>query len=295
MGKKICITGVSGLLGQNLVKVFSQNGYYTIGMDLNHPGEACVGLSEFREIDITNKEALVELFAGTMPDFVINTAAITNVDLCEKEQGLAERVNFRAVELLASVVPRCCKIIQLSTDYVFDGKNGPYGDNDKENPISWYGKTKRMAEVALLTANKNHLVVRTMVLVGKAKGLKPDFIHFVCESLSAGKRIRVVTDQVGNITLASNLAQNIKVAIEEGCSGVISLAGGERISRFDFAQRLAARYGLDNCLIDPITTAELKQPAMRPLSSGFTHEKAMNIKGIKLLSIEEMLEKYDNE
>jgi dTDP-4-dehydrorhamnose reductase len=295
MAKKICITGVYGLLGQNLVKAFSGRGYNVTGIDLLKEPASQNGLNEYFSADITNKESIISLIKRINPDVLINTAAVTNVDLCETERDLAKTVNADSVKYMLEGIGADCKFVQISTDYVFDGIDGPYDEDAQVNPISWYGATKRMAEEAVLTYCTNGLIVRTMVLVGQIKGLKTDFIHFVKTSLQSGKAIKIVTDQVGNVTLASNLAKNIVTLIETGTNGIVSIAGSERISRFDFALKVAERYHLDGKLISSILTEDLKQPAKRPLSSGFTHKRAILIDGVRLLSIDQMMAEYDNE
>lgn len=290
----LLITGVYGLLGQNLVRAFSST-HDVVGVDLPDPSPFAVpGLSRYAKLDITDKTAVARLLADWRPSLLINCAAVTNVDLCEKERDKADAVNHQALRHLLDAAPKA-RVVQMSTDYVFDGKAGPYADDAIPNPISWYGATKLRAEAALLSASPAHLAVRTMVLVGRARGLKPDFIHFVRSSLSEKKPIRIVTDQVGNITLASNLAANIRACLEAGMAGIVHLAGSDRLSRFDMALRIAERYGLDPSLITPIKTADLGQAAPRPLSSGFTHARARGVAGIRLLSLDELLEAYDHE
>jgi len=293
--KSLLITGVYGLLGQSLVKALS-NDYTIHGVDLMASAPfPQTGLVSYSQLDITNKERVTSFIHAHAPTTIINTAAITNVDLCEKERDTADRVNHQAVQFLLEASGPKTKMVQLSSDYVFDGNAGPYSDDATPNPISWYGETKLRSEKATLTASPNNLVIRTMVIVGKAKGLKPDFIHFVRSSLTDKKAIRIVTDQVGNITLASNLAQNIATALSRNESGILSLAGCERLSRFDIAHKIAERYHLDSSLISPIRTADLGQAALRPLSSGFTLGRARSMSGMKLLPFSELMEAYDHE
>ncbi|MBL8026127.1 MAG: SDR family oxidoreductase [Fibrobacteres bacterium] len=295
MCKKVCITGVYGLLGQNLVKVFSSAGYDISGIDLLSEPQPQEGLKEYFIADITDEKTIAPLLKSINPDVFINTAALTNVDLCETERAKAEALNGLAVGYMAAALPSSCRFVQISTDYVFDGVAGPYNDDSPVNPISWYGATKLMGEEAVRNCRKDGLIIRTMVLIGRIKGLKPDFIHFIKSSLESGKAIKIVTDQVGNVTLASNLAANIKCAVELGITGTMAVAGSERISRYDFALKVAERYNLDKYLISPILTADLKQPAKRPLSSGFTFNRAKEFREIKLLTVDQMMTEYDNE
>ena len=103
-----------------------------------------------------------------------------------------------------------------------------------------------------------------------------------------------MTDQIGNITLAGNLAENLVACLKAGVTGTLALAGRDLLSRFDIARRVAAFYGLDASRITPILTADLKQPAPRPLNSGFTLERAAAMPGVRLLTFEEQLKEYDH-
>lgn len=292
--KKILITGVCGLLGQNLVKVLHP-AYDLIGVDLLPEAPFKSGLSAYSVTDISKADAVKTCLQQFNPDIVINTAAITNVDGCEKEQDKADLINHQAVRFFLDTLAPKTKLVQISSDYVFDGKAGPYSDEAKPNPISFYGLTKLRAEEAVLGGASRHLVVRTMVIFGNGINLRPDFITWVKNSLGAGKEITVVTDQTGNITLASNLAFNIAALIKADASGIFSLSGSDILSRYDIAVETAKAYGLNPAGIKPILTATLNQTALRPLQSGFLLNRAKTIPGVQLLSFKELLKVYDDE
>jgi dTDP-4-dehydrorhamnose reductase len=292
--KRLLITGIYGLLGQNLTRALHSE-YEIIGVDIVPQAIDLNGVKDYIVLDITLKDRLIDFFKTYKPDIIINTAALTNVDLCEKERKQAENVNYRAVELLLETCGPVEKFVQISTDYVFDGKHGPYNDDARPKPVSVYGQSKLSAEQAVLNQSKNNLVVRTMIIFGNGKNVRPDYVRFVKESLSNGKEINIVTDQLGNITLASNLAANIGVLIRKGVSGIVSLSGSDVLSRYDIAQAIARYYRLDASLITPIKTSDLKQAAQRPLNSGFTLNRARNIAGTELLPFKALLEKYDHE
>ena len=292
--QKVLITGVNGLLGQNLVKAL-KGACEVSGLDLMEKPVIPDGLTAYSRVDITKQEELRAFFSKHQPDTVINTAAVTNVDLCEKEQEKADLVNHRAVRLLLTTAGKKVRFVQLSTDYVFDGESGPYGDDDKPNPVSVYGLTKFKAEKAVMSFSKDNLVIRTMVLFGKAVNVRPDFITFLKSSLSSGKAVNVVTDQIGNITLANNLARNMGALIKEGITGVLAVSGLDILSRHEIAFKVAEHYGLDASLIRPAKTADLKQAARRPLNSGFRLERARKVPGAELIDFKEQLRRYDVE
>lgn len=291
--KSVLITGVNGLLGQNLLAAL-KGGYEVSGLDVMEKPVISEGMTAYFRADITDPVGLKALFTRFQFDIIINTAAITNVDLCEKERDVADKINHQALSFLMDAAPKA-KMVQISSDYVFDGEKGPYSDSDAPNPVSFYGETKFRSEKAALARSPANLVVRTMVLFGHAKNVRPDFITFVRDSLSAGKQINIVTDQVGNITLASNLAHNIRACIEAGLSGVLALSGLDILSRHEIALCVARHYGLDGSLVRPILTSDLKQAAKRPLNSGFRLDRARTAAGVELLDFNEQLRRYDRE
>jgi dTDP-4-dehydrorhamnose reductase len=292
--KRVLITGANGLLGQNLIKALGAE-YEISGLDLQDRPFSEKGLSDYHRIDITRPGELKALFSRIHPDIIINTAAMTHVDRCETEREKAELVNHRAVRFLLEAAGKKTRFVQISTDYVFNGKSGPYTDEDPPDPIGFYGETKLLAETAVLSHSPGNLVVRTMVIFGRAVNARPDFITFLRDKLSKGKAVNIVTDQIGNITLASNLAENVGVLLRAGTSGVVSLAGLDIIGRHEIAFKVARHYGYDPSLVRPVKTADLKQAAGRPLNSGFRLDRARRIKGVELIDFQEQLRRYDRE
>jgi len=292
--KKVLITGVCGLLGQNLVRMLAPD-YDLTGVDiLPRPGFFS-GLSDYKLVDITHPDEVGEAVERAKPDLVINTAAITNVDACETEKEKTDALNHRAVRTLLKTCGKSAKFVQISSDYVFDGKSGPYADDAEPNPVSFYGITKLRAEEAVQEHSADHLIVRTMVLFGTAVSVRPDFIAWVRNSLSANREISAVTDQVGNITLASNLAANIGVLLNRNISGIVSLSGSDLLSRHAIAIEVAKRYGFNAALVRSAKTEDLKQAAPRPLNSGFLLNRARTVPGVNLLTFQEQMKVYDDE
>jgi dTDP-4-dehydrorhamnose reductase len=165
-------------------------------------------------------------------------------------------------------------VIQVSTDYIFDGKAGPYAEEDRPNPISYYGRTKLAAENLLRTSNVPHTIVRTMVLYGHARKVKPNFALWLIRELQEGRPVNVVSDQVGSPTLADDLGYGIVKILELKKSGVYNISGPDIVSRYDFAREIAKAFKFNAKLITPVKTASLNQPAPRPLKSGFIILKA---------------------
>ncbi len=286
---RILIAGCNGLLGQNLLRT-APSGHALIGLARHSEAALPERLGAYHARDIADPATWDFVRETLKPDFIFNAAAYTDVDGCERDPAQCERINRDAVRAMAATgIP----LVQVSTDYVFDGTAGPYTEEDTVNPLSVYGRVKLESEVAALAGSASNLVVRTMWVWGKGKGAKKSFTDFVRESLQAEKPARIVSDQIGNPTLAEDLALAIWVLVGSKCSGVYHVTGSERVSRLDWARSVAKFYGLDSAahaaLITPVTTAELKLPAARPLLSGLRCEKLERDTGLVLGGLDAQL------
>lgn len=243
---------------------------------------------QYLKTDITKKSDIKTLMRAFYPDVVINAAAFTNVDKCESEKEIAWKINAEAVENLAKMCfAYNAHLIHISTDYVFDGKKGPYFETDKVNPISYYGRTKLAGENAVVASNAKYTIIRTNVLYGPAKYGRMDFVKWVVNSLHENKQINIVTDQINNPTFIDDLVGAINSASAHAREGLYHIGGDEIFSRFEFTKRIAAYFDLDESLINPIITSELKQPAPRPLKSGLINLKAETELGYKPMKVNE--------
>jgi dTDP-4-dehydrorhamnose reductase len=202
---------------------------------------------------------------------IINTAALTNVDACEEDRLGTWRLNVDGLKNLIIPARRIegCRIIQISSDYVFDGRSGPYDEQSRPNPVSYYGKSKLAAENALLSSPVEAIVARTQVLYGTGYDVRQNFVSWVLSQLEKGAPFRVVDDQKGNPTLADDLAFGILKLIERNCSGVYHVSGPESLDRFSFARKIADIFGFEAELISPASSVEIGQAAGRPPDSTF--------------------------
>ncbi len=287
--KRILITGSNGMLGQRMVEFYLSRQNYEI-LALSVENKSVIEGVEYLSCDLTDKDKIKKAVYDFCPDSIINTAAYTNVDLSETERELAWKTNVKGVEYLAEAARVIdAHLLHISTDYIFDGKNGPYSETAKPNPISYYGRTKLASENALKISGINYTVLRTNVLYGIAKNSRQDFVKWAVNMLRDGKQIRIVTDQINNPTFIDDLVQAINKVIEFKKFGVFNIGGAEFLSRFEFTLRIAHFFELDKSLIIPIKTSELNQPARRPLKSGLLTIKAQSELGFKPLTIEESL------
>lgn len=284
--KRILIVGSNGLLGQKVSKLFSLSRAYKL-LNASVENESYLEGTDYIQLDITKRKNVMEVIDNFEPDVIINTAAITNVDFCELNKETAWNVNVKGVENLVYAAKFVdAKIIHFSSDYVFDGKKGLYTETDIPNPISYYGRTKLASENVLKLSNLNYTIIRTMILYGVGKNVKSNFAIWVYENLKQNKEIRVVDDQYGNPTLVDDLAYAVLKIVEYDRNGLYHIAGSEIVSRYGFAVAIAKQFGFDKKLIIPIKTALLKQPAPRPLRSGFVILKAATDLNIKMSDVE---------
>lgn len=285
--KRVLITGCNGLLGQKLVEILSNSPNYM--MLLTSKQEASVFRDErlqYRQLDIARRQDVAQIVEQFEPEIIINAAAMTNVDRCETEREAAWRANVTGVEnLIRSAKLVGSRIVHFSTDYVFDGKSGPYGEADRPNPLSYYGRTKLASENLLQTSGLPATILRTMVLYGIGFGIKLNFALWLLKSLSEEKTIRVVDDQVGNPTMADDVAYAVLKVIELERTGLYHIAGQDLVNRYEFAQTLARVFDLNKKLITAVKTSSMKQAAPRPLRSGFITLKAQTDLGLKLSGV----------
>ncbi len=271
------IIGSNGMLGQKLCEFYASKSAKVELLAASAEDSSFIPNIEYVKIDITKRESVKDVVFDFVPDLVINAAAFTNVDQCETQRELSWKINVKGVEYLAECARILeCRLIHISSDYVFDGKNGPYQEIDRPNPISYYGREKLAAENALRISGAMYSIVRTNVLYGPTKYGRADFVKWVYDSLKNGKPIRIVNDQFNNPTLIEDLVDGINRIYAYRKEGIYHIGGAEFLQRYDFTLRIADFFQLDKSLITPITTAELQQPASRPLKSGLITLKAQS-------------------
>lgn len=241
-------------------------------------------------LDITQKERAVEAIVKLRPSVIVHAAAETNVDLCETDREHAREINVKGTANLTEGCVRArARMIFISTDYVFDGVKGYYEEIDQPNPISYYGLTKLEAEWELTSKLPNSLIMRTSVLYGWHP-TKLNFATWVIKGLSEHRTLRVVRDHINSPTFADTLARAIRTAIELKSEGLLHVAGRDRISRFDFACRIARSFDLDESLLVPVEMSDLGWAAKRPRDSSLNVAKAEKELGIELFGIDRGLE-----
>lgn len=289
---KILLTGANGLLGQ---KVIDRAEGYDISLIATgkgpYRGKKNPNLN-YRELDITNKDELLNVLKQEEPDVVIHAAAMTNVDACETAREDAWNINVTATKNLAIFCNELnIHLVHISTDFIFDGTAGPYDETAIPAPLSYYGETKLEAERAVQENCKSWAILRTVLVYGVTPGMsRSNIVLWARNALMEGKKINVVTDQFRSPTLAEDLADASLIAATKEAQGIFHISGPEMMSIYELVNRVAKFYNLDNNLISPSTSENLNQPAKRPPVTGFIIEKAKKELGYKPHSFEEGLQ-----
>ena len=294
----ILITGSNGLLGQKLLDKLR-----------NHPEVRLIATARgtnryphpdgywYDTMDITDESAIEKVFAKHKPQHIIHTAAMTNVDACETDKEGALKQNVEAVEKL---VRQCNAIdahfIHLSTDFIFDGENGPYDEEAEPNPLSFYAETKLLAEELVRNNSKSWAILRTVLVYGVVHDMsRSNIVLWAKKSLEEGKKINVVDDQFRTPTLAEDLAEGCILAAFKNAQGIYNISGNDFMSIFQLVETVANFWGLDKTLISRSKSSTLNQPAKRPPITGFILTKAMEDLGYKPHSFIEGLKIVDEQ
>ncbi len=288
--KKVLITGSNGLLGQKLVALMAgQPGYEIIATSRGNNRLPFSAGYRYCSMDITSAEETEAVISTEKPDVIIHTAAMTHVDQCEADKEGCWSQNVYAVGLLAEICARLdIFLLHLSTDFIFDGANGPYKETDEANPVSFYGWSKLAAERLVLHSKARHAIARTVLVYGIAHDMsRSNIILWVRDALKKGQAIKVVTDQWRTPTLAEDLAKGCMLIAENEAEGIFHLSGKDFLTPYEMALEAAAYFGLDDSLITPVDASTFTQPGKRPPKTGFIIDKAVDTLGYTPVSFKE--------
>lgn len=277
---KILITGANGLLGSKLVPLLIEQGEDVIATSRGESRLALEGLT-YASMDITNEEDIRNVFDRYKPEAVIHTAAMTNVDQCEGDREGCWQQNVEAVKNLV----RVCEehgafLLHLSTDFIFDGTKSYLSEEELPGPVNYYGESKLASEQVVTGCTIPWAIARTVLVYGITRDMsRSNIILWVKESLSAGKTIKVVDDQYRTPTLAEDLAMGCFLIVKNKATGVFNISGKDMLTPYQMALKTADYFELDKGLIEKTDSTIFKQPAKRPLKTGFNIDKAKNILG----------------
>jgi dTDP-4-dehydrorhamnose reductase len=288
---KILITGANGLLGQKLCLLLSHDRQVQLVATARKEIAYDLPQGEFNVLDITNALQTHEVIVQAKPDVVIHTAAMTNVDQCETDREGCWNANVTSVE---HVVAACEKInsflVHVSTDFIFDGTYGPLDEQAVPKPVNFYGESKLAGERVVMNSKLDWAIARTVLVFGITNDMsRSNIVLWVKKSLEDGKTIHVVNDQWRTPTLAEDLAMGCSLIARQKKKGIFNISGEGMMTPYDIALETAKYFKLDQALIRKADSSTFKQPAARPLKTGFIIDKAKRELGYKPHTFQEGL------
>jgi dTDP-4-dehydrorhamnose reductase len=291
---KILVTGANGLLGSYLVTELVNHGHDVLatgkGMcritTLSGPGKMT-----YHSLDITNAIQVEEIIDLSRPEVIIHAAALTQPDYCEMHKAACWEVNVTATRFIIEAARKTgAFLLYVSTDFVFDGKKGPYKETAQPAPVNYYGSSKMVAEKAVMESGLTWSVARTVLVYGNSNSVsRTNIILWAAEKLKLGEKIRVVSDQFRTPTFTGDLAKGIRLITEKKATGIYHLSGKDILTPYEMAIETAEYLGLNKNLIEKVDAAVFSQPATRPLKTGFIIEKARIDLGYEPISFSEGL------
>ncbi|RBL92104.1 SDR family oxidoreductase [Chitinophaga flava] len=281
---KVLITGCNGLLGQHLIPLFVQNKTYDViatGRGANRSPQRDHYIYE--AVNLRDAGSVQQLVQKHQPDLIIHSGAMSQVDECEKNKDACWDTNVGATRYLVNAAEKInAAFIFLSTDFVFDGLNGPYDEEAPVNPINYYGTSKVAAERLVHNSKLQWAIIRTVLVYGVVNDPhRSNMITWVKNNLQQGKKIKVVDDQWRTPTLCQDLAEGCLLIAEKKATGIFNISGKEVLTPYDMAIKTAEYFQLDKSLVEKISSRSLAQPAARPAKTGLIIDRAEKELGYK--------------
>ncbi len=295
-GIRLLVTGSNGLLGQHLIKLLIEKTSYQViatGRGENRLPFPSSERYHYFSLDITDGLAVNDFILFHQPDVIIHAAAMTQPDICELHAVECWNVNVTATRFLVNAAESIhARFIYISTDFVFDGLNGPYKETDETGPVNYYGSSKLAAEKSVIESKLSWAIVRTVLVYGNILvGNRSNIISWVKENAENHQPIKVVNDQLRTPTYVEDLANGILLVLEKNATGIYHISGEESMSPYDMAIATADYMHSDKSLMTEVNAATFTQPAQRPLRTGFIIDKAKRELGYHPLSFTESLKK----
>lgn len=295
---KVLITGSNGLLGQKLQhKLREDDSVELVATSIGVNRVSQKTGYKYISLDVTNKKEVERVILAQKPHVVINTAAMTNVDLCEDKKSECDSLNIHAVKYLADSCKKIdAHLIHISTDFIFDGENGPYSEDDKPNPLSYYGLSKLKSEQLLQAHSVSWTILRTIIVFGVGENLsKSNIVLWAKDALAKGDSLNIIDDQFRAPTFAEDLADICILAAKKKAFGIFNASGKDIMSIYELVERVAKHYRMSTDNLNKISTSTLNQKAVRPPKTGFILDKSINELGYKPHSFEECLALMDEQ
>ena len=294
---RIFITGISGLLGLNIAHHLlalnanheSNDRFSVSGCYLNHPVR--IAGVQASTMDLANRSALQETLLHIEPDVVVHTAALTDVDRCETGPDVAHQLNVVAARNVAAVAANLgTRLVHISTDQLFNGTQEWTGEDDQPTPINVYGETKWLAEQAVAEECPEALIIRTNFFAWGTP-VRTSFSDWILRGLKQQEKLTMFTDVFFTPLLANQLADLVLQLLSKRATGVFHVAGRDRLSKYDFALRLAEAFGYSKERILPITVQDFPFKARRPSEMALKTQRAEQELGISMPSVGQGLQR----
>jgi dTDP-4-dehydrorhamnose reductase len=288
---KILIIGGSGTIGSKIIEQFQSSNIIFDYTFLTNPIPSKIGYM----LDITNRKNTIELITKLNPDIVIHTAALTNVDLCETNNALANLINVQGTK---NIVDGCMKIkskiIFISTSYVFDGNSDQYFEEDLPNPTSYYGITKYKSEKIIQNSNLDFLILRTdQPYCWIEKWQKMNSVIRLIQTLKKGATLKEIVDWYNNPTYVPDFALALNSLLQKNYDGIYHLTGSDFINRYEWSLKVSKIFNLKSELIIPINSKNLNLPVTRKKIK-LNNEKIFQKTGHHMINVDDGLKKMFN-
>lgn len=286
---RVLISGANGFLGHYLTGLLLRRGHDVIATGAGPcrlPGYPGTGFI-YEEMDFTDEPELSRVFTRYRPEFVIHAGARSKPDECELDRAKAFDCNVNGTRhLLAAAANSRAYFLFLSTDFIFDGRQGMYREDDLPGPVNYYGTTKLLAEEQVRNYPYDWGIARTVLVYGKPPAGRSNILTLVSDKLRRGEIFRVVNDQFRTPTYIEDLAGGLASMIEKKATGIYHLSGTDWLTPYEMAVKTAEYLRLDTSLLVKVTAADFPEPARRPSKTGFNIEKARRELGYDPVSFE---------
>ncbi|HID72306.1 TPA: NAD(P)-dependent oxidoreductase [Candidatus Micrarchaeota archaeon] len=277
------VIGGSGLVGYEFYR-------QSAGQEGWHFTYRSKKMDGFRQLDATDADAASAIIAELQPDVVIVPAAMAHVNRCETEPEMARLNNVGLIENVIAPMKKLGKgkLVFFSTDYLFDGRDGPYPEDAPFNPLNAYGRLKLDCEKAIAGSGLEHIIARTTGVFGWEMQRK-NFLYRVMDTLSEGRELVIPEDQYATPTYVKDLVSAVNSLLEKGEGGVFNVSGPDYLNRVELASKMADAFSLDKSRIVGMPTSSFNNLAPRPLKAGLRIDKLTAL-GIMMRGVDESLE-----
>jgi len=294
--KNILVIGSNGLLGQTLVNRLTKLNYKLFAIARGDNRNYNINPNQYLNVDIKIKETLLLAINKIKPDFIINAAAVTNVDYCETHKKECDAVNVDAVKtMIEAAKQNHSHLVHISTDFVFEGVKGNYIETDQTNPLNYYGKSKLKSEQLFKNNDIPYTILRTILVFGYQPNLEQrNILLWLLDKMKNKVTLTMVDDQIRTPTYVEDLAEACILSLQKRALGTFHISGTELMNMFELSNIVAKSFNYDQNLISAIPTSQLIQTAIRPKVTGFDISKAKKYLNFKPLAFVDALDEVKN-